>query len=214
MWKRVPQHPINPALVDGSGDTREAKRKDSHSVKESAWTTTTEGEGGKRNALFGPVSLIPVGCHQSKGDAWGEKKLNYQLLPLPGIENHIILLRHLEDPSLKTLGLPSTAHTHFHFRVARWKPPTPLFAHSPFVSISLTPQRRERSYRMYRHHLHSFSCSLYSLTLFGYASQIHLIFFHIKSYPAPLASLSCTCFSLNSFFIYMGDQSCMQERNH
>lgn len=156
MGKSIPQHPMNPALLDLSGDTREAKRKDSHSVKESAWITTTEGEGGKRNALFGTVSLIPIGCHQSKGNAWGEKKVNYQLLPLPGTENHIILLKHLEDLSLKTLWLYSTTHAHFHFIVARWKPSPPLFAHGPFVSIAFTPQSQECSYRMYRHHLYSF----------------------------------------------------------
>lgn len=39
--------------------------------------------------------------------------------------------QHLENPSLETLGLPSTVHTHFHFRVACWKPSTPLFAYAP-----------------------------------------------------------------------------------
>lgn len=36
------------------------------------------------------------------------------------------------------------------------------------------------------------------LTLFGYTIQIHLIFSHTKSCPAPLDNVSCTCLSLYS----------------
>lgn len=42
--------------------------------------------------------------------------------------------------------------------------------------------------------------TLYPLTLFEYARQIHLIFSHKKSYLASFATLSCTCFRLNSYF--------------
>lgn len=66
MEKSVPQHPVNAALVNVSGDRRQAKSKDSHPVKDSACITTTEGEGGQRNTLFGPVSLIPVGLSSKR----------------------------------------------------------------------------------------------------------------------------------------------------
>lgn len=70
------QHSVNSTLVNMSGDTERPRGKTVILVKtacgEPPWREKEE-----RNALLGPVSLSPMGQHQSTGDAWGEKKLNY-----------------------------------------------------------------------------------------------------------------------------------------
>lgn len=55
----VPQHPMNLALVGVPGDTREAKKTNSHSLKKNAWIAITE-EGRKKNTLFDCVNLTPA----------------------------------------------------------------------------------------------------------------------------------------------------------
>lgn len=59
-----------------SGDTERPRGKTVILVK-TPHGQPSQREKKERNALLGPVSLSPTGQHQSTGDAWGEKKLNY-----------------------------------------------------------------------------------------------------------------------------------------
>lgn len=82
--------------------------------------------------------------------------------------------QHLENPTLETLGLALATHT----SISEWNagshllPYLPMLQHDLLDSTTLTPWEQESSCCLYRHHLYSFLCSPYYLTIWPMKAKL------------------------------------------